>query len=542
MFSSQEKKGAKQAVSTKSGTERRERQLMQVRRKAHDDRMAHLRTENAEDREMLTGGDGNEFGNPEDVWSYDAKSTPHSVPLSLLPQLAHMCMNGPGDRELFQGTLLIRKILSVEKSAPYDAVAASGVVPRLVELLERNDFPELQFESAWALTNIAAGTSENTMMVVQCGAIPRFVALLASANADCRDQSAWAIGNLSGEGAAVRDEALRLGAMPALLTVLSSPNQPIHVLRNATWAVSNLCRCKPAPPLESVAVALPTLAALLNHQDDQLIVDAAWGISYISDGPPERVQAVLETGVMPRIVELLSAPTSSVKLPAIRIIGNIAAGTDAQTQIIINSGALPAMGALLRDSKRAMRKEACWTISNIAAGQSHQIEALIAANICIPILECLSAKELDVKKEAVWTIANITFCGSPLQVKYLVSIGVIPPLCDTLRTFDPKIISVSLEALQCFLQNGEDEKKSGATEENYVAKQVMECGGIDCIEQLQTHSDRAVYNLALQILEGFFMAEEEDGGLGLPEGGGMMNFAEGGENMLQYHGNGGFNF
>ncbi|CAG9578308.1 putative importin alpha [Leishmania major strain Friedlin] len=527
MFNNQEKKGAKHAVSTKAGAERRQRQLMSVRHRVHGEVMKLLRAEGQDDFDML-GGNGSvaQASNPEDVWSYDARSTPASVPLQLLPTLVNMCMNGPTDREVFQGTLLIRKILSVEKDPPYDVVTSSGVVPHLVNLLQREDYPELQFESAWALTNIAAGTSENTMMLVACGAIPRFVALLGSPNADCRDQSAWAIGNLSGEGAACRDEALSHGAMVALLNVLSVKEQPIHVLRNATWAVSNLCRCKPLPPLERVAIALPTLVDLLNSSDDQLIVDAAWGISYISDGPAERVQSVLEAGAVPRIVQLLSVPSTNVKLPAIRIIGNIAAGTDEQTQVIINSGALPAMAELLRHPKRALRKETCWTISNIAAGQPYQIEALVNSNVCIPILECLSAPELDVRKEAVWTIANITFCGSVAQVKYLVNIGVIPPLCETLRTYDPKIVTVALEAVQCFLQVGEDEKTSGGTEENIVAKQVMDCGGVDSIEQLQTHADKNVYSIALQILETFFTTEDETGPMGDAMGADMVDFAQ----------------
>ena len=285
--------------------------------------------------------------------------------------------------------------------------------------------------------------------------------------------------------------------------------------------------------------------------DDEVLIDACWAISYLSDGSNDKIQAVIEAGIPRRLVELLMHASTSVQTPALRSVGNIVTGDDVQTQVIINCGALACLLALLSSNKDGIRKEACWTISNITAGNSVQIQAVIDANIIPPLIHLLQNGDLKTRKEACWAISNATSGGlqKPEQIRYLVSQGCIRPLCDLLACPDNKIIQVALDGLENILKVGDLDKQAagGAEQINRYALFIEECGGMEKIHDCQNNANEEIYMKAYNIIEKYFSDDEEGademgqagqngGTFGFGTNGGEaqsggFNFANGGDSM-----------
>jgi hypothetical protein len=151
-------------------------------------------------------------------YSLDEEEMVHSTDLLSLVQNAQ----SPDPTIKLQAVQRARKMLSSDRNPPIDSLMESGILPILVQSLQCDDeyvkyclscsvpflfspihqclifvpSTQLQFEAAWALTNIASGTSAQTKAVVEAGAVPYFLQLLHSKQQNVCEQAVWALGKI----------------------------------------------------------------------------------------------------------------------------------------------------------------------------------------------------------------------------------------------------------------------------------------------------------------------------------------------------------
>ena len=401
-------------------------------------------------------------------------------------------------QDCLHATRYFRQLLAVAEHPPIDEVIASGGLAKFVEFLSYDQYPILQFEAAWTLTNISSGTKTHTNAVVSTGILPTLIRLLKSPCEEVKEQCVWCLGNIAGNSLAHRDLVIAGGAVSFLLAIML-PTAKRSLLQNATWLLTNICRGKPRPSITLSWEISKKFQELLAIQDNAILNDALWGLHYLADGPNERIQKIIDTGVVPELIRLLSHPVISVQTPALRTLGDIVSGNDMQTQIVVDH-AIPQLWKILNSPSISLRKETCWVLSNIAAGNIFQIQTLIEQNIFEPLQVMLRTQPYPIQKEIIWTLSNTCKGGSEKQIQHLYKLGFLAPVIQLMTIEDTNLVSLLVEIANSML----------GVCGHACREQFEQLDGPHVIEELQQSKDEEVYEAAVRFIEEHLEQEDEE--------------------------------
>lgn len=176
----------------------------------------------------------------------------------------------------------------------------------------------------------------------------------------------------------------------------------------------------------------------------------------------DAAEYTINTGILPRLVELCTKGDSNLRYNAIRCMGQFTAGTEKATDAAIAAGFLEALKPCMGFHLVSIRENACWAASNVAAGTLSQVNALIESGL-LPILVAVVCDKEEVTKprnEATWALANLvnTAKTHPELVDKAIEAGCVEALSEALAAHHYNTERLAVQSLQKLLKTRAQDK------------------------------------------------------------------------------------
>ncbi|CAO3646463.1 unnamed protein product [Cunninghamella echinulata] len=372
-------------------------------------------------------------------------------------------------KKCFYGVQSLRRYLTqgTETNNVNDLLELN-ILPQLKKLLCYHEETELQFECAWIVTNIAAGTTEHTLALVEADFIPALLECMTSkiSTLTSKAQAAWALSNFAGESSNLRELLMREDAISTVAKVLEDACNDIldtaiersyHTgkviirdydvctdIKALTWALSNMCRggFRTADYWRMYIPAFKTLTRCITFDHKDIWIDSCWGLSRILYNMHE-VTPFYNTVNMPyelciRLTQLLKEENMSIIVPVLRSIINITSGLNEHTAVLLGTPLLNNLVSLtLPEVPVSIRRDSFLILANIAASDAELLQSLfnapeimnsVLAHICVPghnynednrtWYPTVSnayynlSEEWKITTESLWILCNLTNLGS----------------------------------------------------------------------------------------------------------------------------------
>ncbi|CAM9537633.1 unnamed protein product [Ectocarpus sp. 12 AP-2014] len=263
------------------------------------------------------------------------------------------------------------KLLATICGSHAEVVVKNGAVPIFVRLLtSAND--DIREEVVRAVGNIAGDSPLSRDLVLQLGALdPLLQQLTDRSKLSVLRIATWALSKVCGEISPARLKQVG-PALPTLTRLIRSVDE--EVLRNACAALRYLC----TPGLtdfgahrEMVQAVVGTgvcqrLVELLYHASPAVHLEVLWAMNGIASSEGQHTQELINSNVLPRLHHLLtSSHHHKLREMTCQVICRITTGREEQIQAVIEAGIMPTLIQFLADVNFDIRRYAASAISNV---------------------------------------------------------------------------------------------------------------------------------------------------------------------------------
>ncbi|KAF2351247.1 Armadillo [Trinorchestia longiramus] len=309
------------------------------------------------------------------------EETPTEEVLAPYEEMVQVIRSG-GEEEQYATVKRTRKLLSKNDGTPIDEFLKVGILPPLKACLEKHHNPQLQFETLWALTNIASGTSEQTKAVVDADFVPIFLRLLSSNSSKVREQAVWVVGNILGDSPELRDRVVEEQAIPRLYDLYLRDSKE-KSLENLCWTFTNIFRHKPWQLEDGeLAMCRKAITGFFYGDNKRDVQDALWTMAFMTDAGADHVNWVVDSGFVPRLEDVLQSGDPNHIKPALHVITNLLRDPNHRKSVALRSNVVLSVVRLSTSSLTAIRKDAAKALDIIVnSGDQELLNAALEADL-----------------------------------------------------------------------------------------------------------------------------------------------------------------
>ncbi|GAA5796160.1 hypothetical protein HPULCUR_001529 [Helicostylum pulchrum] len=346
-----------------------------------------------------------------------------------------------------------------------------GIQDKIRNILQEPGYDELKYETAWTITNLAYGSSEQTQILIDTGIIDALIQCFRSCdNYRVKSQAAWALANVSIESPHYRESMAQENLIGDIAQALGQKCDTIcsnstgsdqykrsdkgciivenkadrDDVKDLTWSLANICRggFKTAEHWEQYLHAFDAFSKCVSFENVDIWSEACWGLSRVLSNmynyEPFFQSLNLNPTLCPRLIHLLRHQEMSLLLPVLQTISNFSSGPNEYIEILLDADLLSNVWWYMTpDTQHQLRRNAILTISNLAAGNqqivrevvySENIMQSVIAHILVPghiyradegswVLSSSSVLPLEkeewrIVKEVLFVLSNITTLAS----------------------------------------------------------------------------------------------------------------------------------
>ncbi|KAL0251036.1 hypothetical protein GEMRC1_000250 [Eukaryota sp. GEM-RC1] len=251
----------------------------------------------------------------------------------------------------------------------------SGVLPSILSYLESNSL-ELQLAAVRVFINVTAGIC-NDLYQPRLLVNALFKCVQSSSSQLLIYQCIVVLGNIALNSLHMRNLIISLGMTSLLISVLekshsssTSATTSDCSITNVVWSLSALLVRKPLPKADVISTLLSSLSLLLHHKTKAVVINALWGLFYISESTdPSHTELLLNSGSLHQLVQLLPTSTDT-QIPVLRTLCNLLSSSNSALDLLLTFSFLPTLHSLLALDNPTLDCDVLRVISNVTAGTS----------------------------------------------------------------------------------------------------------------------------------------------------------------------------